>query len=105
MNLTVFYGRMPNTISYIPNRWRCPQVQAACQWDLNRALQALEQRLGNQPYVMGEELTVPDLILGHCAGWMQRSGFEAPTGKVADYFTRLHHRPAFHKAQQIRNAH
>lgn len=79
-------------------------VKEACRWDLGRALRALEHRLGDRQFVMGDTFTVPDIILGHCAGWAQRAGFDLPTGKLSDYIQRLHARPAFRKAQQLREA-
>lgn len=53
---------------------------------------------------LGAEFSVPDLIIGYCAGWMRRAGFDWPDGPVAEYFAHLQQRPAFQKAQDIRNA-
>lgn len=88
----------------LPEKLRCPQVKPACQWELARSMEAFAKRLGDRQYVMGDEFTVPDLIIGHCAGWMQRSGFDWPAGKLSDYFNRVRGRPAFEKAWDIRNA-
>ena len=79
-------------------------VIAACTWDYNRAMKAFAERLGDKTYVMGDEFTVPDLILGHCAGWAKNVGLEWPAGHVADYFERVRSRPAFNKAVEIRDA-
>ena len=88
----------------LPKELRHPEIKAACAWDIERAMKAFEQRLGDNQYVMGDEFTVPDLIIGHCAGWMKNSGFAWPDGKVTDYFTRVRNRSAFKKATEIRNA-
>ena len=88
----------------LPEELRHPEIKAACQWDIERAMKAFEQRLGDNQYVMGDEFTVPDLIIGHCAGWMQNAGFAWPDGKVTDYFNRVRNRPAFKKAVDIRDA-
>lgn len=79
-------------------------VKEACRWDLARGLRALEERLGSHEFVMGSTFTVPDIILGHCAGWAQRAGFEIPEGSLQDYFERLQSRPAFIKALKLREA-
>ena len=88
----------------LPEALRQPQIKSACQWELERAMSAFAKRLGDNEYVMGDEFTVPDLIIGHCSGWMQRSGFAWPDGKVSDYFNRVRGRAAFKKAWDIRSA-
>ena len=59
---------------------------------------ALERRLGDAEFVAGNAFTVPDLILGHCAGWAVAAGFDAPPPVVAAYFARLGARPALARA-------
>ena len=67
-------------------------------------MQHLEERLGDKKYVMGDRFTVPDILLGQCAGWATgMCKFEIPDGKVADYFDRVRSRDAFKKAMKIRN--
>ena len=63
----------------------------------------LAERLGDNEYVMGSQFSVPDLILGHCAGWaMNTPGWELPGGKLGDYFGRVRSRPAFERAWAVR---
>lgn len=73
-----------------------PQMQEICHGEFTKALQTLETRLGQKPYVMGERFTVPDLIFGHCGGWAAMAKFPMPKdGPVYDYFKRLRERPAY----------
>lgn len=88
----------------LPEELRQPGVNAACHWDMERSMQTFEQRLGNKPYVTGDEFTVPDLIIGHCAGWMQNAGFSWPPGTISDYFQRVRERPGFDRAWKAREA-
>ncbi|NNM01005.1 MAG: glutathione S-transferase family protein [Gammaproteobacteria bacterium] len=80
------------------------EVGPACRWDFGRAMDAFAKRLGGKKYVMGDEFTVPDLVIGHCAGWAQQAGMEWPAGAVTDYFERVRSRPAFQKAVAVRDA-
>ncbi len=71
------------------------KVGPACSWDFDRAMHSFAERLGDRQYVMGDAFTVPDLIIGHCAGWAQQAGMAWPEGTVTAYFERVRSRPAF----------
>ncbi len=88
----------------LPEELRVADVKKACKWDWDRAMKTFEQRLGKNQYVMGDEFTVPDIVITHVAGWAKASGFDWPEGKVSDYFNRVRSRPAFKKAMDIRKA-
>ena len=88
----------------LPEEYRVADVKRACQYDFDRAMAALAERLGEQRYVMGEDFTVPDLILGHCLGWAQMSKWPLPDGRVGAYFKRISGRPAFQRAMATRGA-
>ena len=67
-------------------------------------MQAMEARLGDNEFAMGDTFTVPDIILGHCANWAEFGcNFTLPCGKVRDYFNRVRSRPAFLRAMETRN--
>ena len=78
------------------------QVRAAVAFELERSFGTLRKRLGDNAYCAGEELTVPDIVIGHCCRWAQASGFADQAALVSDYFERLSQRPAFQKAVEIR---
>ena len=87
----------------LPEDLRSETARNACRYEFGRAMQVFEKRLGDKTYVMGNEFTVPDLLLGHCAGGaVQGAGWQIPDGTVADYFTRVRSRPAFLRALEIR---
>ena len=88
----------------LPEEFRLDGVIHGCKHDWKNAMATLETRLGDKQYVMGDQFTVPDIIIGHVAGWAKFAGFEWPTGKVSDYFGRLRTRPAFIKAIEIRKS-
>lgn len=79
-------------------------VRPALAWDIARAMAALEARVGDSEWLGGDRFSVPDLLLGHCAGWMRVCGFDAPTGKTAALLERIAARPALQRAMAIREA-
>ena len=88
----------------LPEEYRVPDVKRACRFDFDRAMSTLSVRLGSRGYVMGGDFTVPDLLLGHCAGWAQTIGWTIPGGNVSDYIARIRNRPAFIKTMKAREA-
>jgi glutathione S-transferase len=88
----------------LPEEYRVADVKRACRFDFDRAMVALESRLGSKPYVMGEHFTVPDLILGNCLAWATSIKWRLPEGHVSSYFDRIRSRSAFVKALALRSA-
>ncbi len=88
----------------LPAEYRIEDAKRACVFDFERAMTALSARLGDKTYVMGDTFTVPDLLLGHCAGWAKAVGWSLPAGNVGDYFARVASRPAYLAAKARREA-
>ncbi len=88
----------------IPEEYRVPDAKRAARFDFDRAMRTLSERLGERTYVMGEDFTVPDILLGHCAGWAEALGWDMPQANVAAYVARLRARPAFARAAEKRKA-
>lgn len=86
----------------LPEEYRVPDVKRACKFDFDRAMATLSTRLGANAYVMGDSFTVPDLLLGHCAGWAKTTGWEPSQDNVIAYITRIRARPAYIKAAEER---
>lgn len=82
----------------LPEAERLPGLKDAMRADFARAMAGLATRLGAGPYLMGERFTVPDLLLGHCAGWAEAARFALPDGPVGDYLARVRARPALRRA-------
>jgi glutathione S-transferase len=88
----------------LPKELRLPDVFNGCKWDWDRAMVSLEKRLGDNQYVMGDQFTVPDLVIGHVAGWAKSVKFDWPDNKVSEYFERVRARPAFKRAWEKRES-
>ncbi|WP_172300121.1 glutathione S-transferase family protein [Pseudoruegeria sp. HB172150] len=82
----------------LPEVRRVPAVKDSLRWEYGRSLERLAGRLGDGPYLMGDTMTVADIIAGHCLSWAVVARFPRGEGAVADYLERLRARPAFRRA-------
>lgn len=82
----------------LPEALRVPQVKETARAEFARAMETLARRLGDRQHVMGDDFTVPDLLLGHCAGWAESAKFDLPGGTVGAYLARCRGRPALRRA-------
>ena len=82
----------------LPEELRVEGAKTASQFLFDKAMGHFALRLGDKPYVTGETFTVPDLLLGHCAGWASSMGWLIPEGTISSYVARVRGRPAFLKA-------
>lgn len=83
-----------------PEEHRCADIKPVAQFEFGRAMDRLALLLGDAEYVAGDGFTVPDLLLGHCAGWAANAKFDIPAGPVADYLGRMRARPALARAMK-----
>ncbi len=99
---SVLWFNAKNTF-VLPEELRSEKAQEACRYEFDKSMKVLEERLGDKTYVMGDDFTVPDLLLGHCAGWaVNGAGWTIAPKTVADYVKRVRSRPACIKALELR---
>ena len=79
----------------LPKEMRVSELKDTLRWEFARSLKILESRMGSGPNVMGEEFTIPDIILTHIGGWARVARFDIPDGRLRDYFRRQIKRPAY----------
>lgn len=84
----------------LPEEHRVTGVKAAMKWEYARNIARLSKALEG-PYLMGDRLTLPDLLLVHCLNWADIAKFPAPGARLADYQARLTARPAFQRAAAL----
>jgi glutathione S-transferase len=82
----------------LPEDKRVPAVRESLAWEFERSCARLEARLGAGPYLMGEVLTLPDLLAAHCHRWSVNIGFPQPAAPVVAYLEGLRARDAFKRA-------
>lgn len=82
----------------LPEDRRVPQVKDSLKWEFERSQKALVARMGPGPFLMGEMMTVPDILLAHCLIWAQGAKFPITEPVLEEYLARMRARPAFQRA-------
>jgi len=82
-----------------PESERLPQVVGPAREQLRAALGVLEQALAGRSFIVGDEFTAADVMVGSTLAWAQMIGvLDASTPVTAAYLGRLMGRPAFQRA-------
>ncbi|MCC1491433.1 glutathione S-transferase family protein [Cognatishimia sp. F0-27] len=84
----------------LPEQERVAAVKPSCKAEYARAITRIFDE-AEGPYLTGDALTVPDIVLGHCGGWAKNAGFPEPTAAFAAYLERVRARPAFKAAAAL----
>lgn len=82
----------------LPPDRRVAGIRDTLKWEFERSQKRFAERLGSNPFVMGEKLTIPDIIAAHCGGWAITAKFPVTEPLFRDYLDRLRARPAFKRA-------
>ncbi len=84
----------------LPKDRRVPAVKDTLKWEFERNISWLAKSLSG-PFLMGDEMLIPDLLLAHCLGWAETAKFPNPPDTLADYLSRLRARPAFQRVKAL----
>ena len=82
----------------LPEQQRVAEVGPAVQLEFAQSLEILVERLGDKPFLMGDRLTIPDIIATHCIGWSMIAGFPLVPLSLKAYSKRMRSRPAYKAA-------
>lgn len=81
----------------LPEDKRVKEVKESLKWEYERNLQRIMDEMKG-PYLMGDTVTVPDLIFAHCGGWAMSAKFPNDNEAFKAYTKSLRSRDAFKKA-------
>ena len=76
-------------------------VSAVTRAEFARAVDAMDARLGDASYALGERFTAVDVVLGHCGSWARNAKFDINSDRVNAYFDRVLARDALARAREI----
>lgn len=82
----------------LPKEHRVPEVRDSLEWEFNRNLARLEDRITG-PYLVGDTMTIADILFTHCLNWAHASKFQIESQKVKDYVKTMRNRDAYKRAQ------
>jgi len=85
----------------LPEEHRVPEVKDSLKWEFQHSLDRLDTRLGGGPFLMGAQMTVPDILATHCLRWARNARFPEPSENLRAYFDRLTDRAAFQRASKV----
>ena len=84
----------------LPEEYRVAGVKETAEFEWSRACDTLAVRLGTNDFLSGNTLTIPDIVVGHCAGWAKSAKFAWPDSPLGTYFERMQSRPALARARE-----
>ncbi|RME16786.1 MAG: glutathione S-transferase, partial [Alphaproteobacteria bacterium] len=79
----------------LPEERRVPAVKDSLKWEFERSIDELMRRMGEGPYLMGDEMTVPDILAAHCGMWARAAKFPLNNAAFNAYVQRMCAREAF----------
>lgn len=82
----------------LPEQLRQSAIKDSLKWEVANSQTTLVRRIGDNPFVMGEEMSVPDFILAHCLTWAITAKFPIEEPALRDYLDRMRARPAYQRA-------
>ncbi|MCU4652440.1 glutathione S-transferase [Roseibacterium sp. SDUM158016] len=84
----------------LPEEHRVPEIKESLRWEFERSQEKFVPRMAEDgPFLMGEEVTIPDILLAHCMGWAVNANFPV-TEPFRDHARRMRDRAAFQRALQ-----
>lgn len=81
----------------LPEERRVPEIKPSLRWEYQRNLARLADGFAG-PFLMGERMTVPDILLAHCLSWAEGAKFPEPAPVLAAFHARMLARPAWARA-------
>ncbi|TKW66447.1 MAG: glutathione S-transferase [Paracoccus denitrificans] len=82
----------------LPQELRVSGIKDTLRWEFQRSQEILKQRAGDGPFLMGDLMTVPDIILTHCLEWGQAAHFPIKDCWLGNYWDVMRARPAYQRA-------
>jgi glutathione S-transferase len=82
----------------LPEEMRLPAIKESLRWEFDRSATRLADTLGDKPFLMGETMTIPDLLLAHCTRWAAAANFPVTDARIIAHRDRMLARPAFQRA-------
>lgn len=81
----------------LPEDKRVPEVKPSLKWEFERSLKTFETRFVG-PFVMGETITIADLLLTHVLNWAMSAKFPIQSERLLAYLKTMRARDGFQRA-------
>lgn len=84
----------------LPEDKRVPAVKHSLKWEFERNCERIADAIEGE-FLMGDKITVPDILLAHCMNWAVNAKFNIPRQELLDHRERMYNRPAVARAQAL----
>ena len=84
----------------LPRERRVPAVIETASWEFQTAAKVLSKGLGDRDYLVGDCLTVADIIAGHTLVWAKSARLALGAEQLERYLERLTARDAVKRARE-----
>lgn len=92
---SILWTRAKHNFIY-PEELRVPDVKRACEWEFKKNIIPAEEILGERKYILGDQFSGVDVILGHTLMWANGlEGYLADCPNCVDYIKRVKERENF----------
>lgn len=81
----------------LPEDRRVAALRDSAKWEWAKNLKGIEKRFKG-PFVMGEEMTITDILLTHTLGWAYSAKFPIESDLLLAYSKRMRNRDAYLRA-------
>lgn len=80
----------------LPEEMRLPAIKDSLRWEWSQTMERLAGRIVG-PFLMGDEMTIADIVCAHCLNWGVNAKFEVTPEPVRAYLERMRERPAYQR--------
>ena len=84
----------------LPEELRVPEIKASAREEFHISAERLANRIEG-PFIMGDKMTIPDIIAVHCLGWALVAKFPMERQDLKDYSKQIRARDAYKRAQAL----
>lgn len=82
---------------YLPKEHHLPEIKDHLKWEFERSQKRFVERLAGNDFLMGDTMTIADIIAAHCGRWAIGAKFPVNEPEFRIYIDRLCARPAFRR--------
>ena len=83
----------------LPEEHRLPAIKDSLQWEFARSQGHMVSRMdADGPFLMGDTLTIADILLAHCCGWAANAKFPILEPRLKDHMAMMRARPSYARA-------
>lgn len=83
----------------LPESLRLPAIKDSLIWEFTRSQAHMVARMdATGPFLMGDTVTIADILLAHCCGWAANAKFPITEPRLQDHMAMMRARPSFGRA-------